>query len=271
MKKLSSGEKINVNFTLRRNLSRTMIMGQGKEIWVIRTHVPIIQETPTRFRANLTTLNNTGKVMDNVILEDVIPLELSVVEISPSDVQLYAKDMEDTLLQRITSSFGKNEKLEITYLLEPRKTFRIIEKQIQLKDGRNIGKLTKIIEPISTQNKFLVNIEFQNLTHTDLENVIIKDKLPTTLKLPKATIDAEITTIEKGYHLTWKFPKIMEGQSIEISYLTEGEEATYKEVPEIELEGYQSYEDRHISSDRYQGIIRESKGLMEFKKASRLT
>nr|MDO8082642.1 tetratricopeptide repeat protein [Candidatus Freyarchaeota archaeon] len=267
-KKLSPKEKINVNFTLRRNISRTVIIGQGKEIWAIRTHIPIIRETATRFKSHLTLLNKTEKVMGNVILEDVIPLEFSVVEISLGNVQPYAKDMEDTLLQQILSNFGKNDKFEITYLLEPRKTIRIIEKQLQLKDGRNIGKLTKIIEPINKQGKSLtlVNIEFKNTTHTDLENVKIKDRIPITLKLTKATINPEITTTEKMYYLSWKFGKIMEEQSIEISYLTEGEEAPYKEIPEIELEGYQSYESRHISTDRYQGIIRESKELMEFKK-----
>jgi tetratricopeptide (TPR) repeat protein len=266
LKKLSPKEKINVNFTLRRNVSRTVVMEQGKEIWVIRTHIPIIQETPTSFKSHLIIQNNTGKGIDSVILEDVIPLEFSVVEVSPGNVQLYANDIEDTLLQQILSNFGKNDKVEITYLLEPRKTIRIIEKQLQLKDGRNIGKLTKIIEPTSKQGKLLVNIEFQNTTHTDLENVKIKDIVPITLKLTKATVDPVVTASEKGYDLSWKFGKIMEGQSIEISYLIEGEEAPYKEIPEIEIEGYQIYEDRRISSDRYQGIIRESKGLTEFKK-----
>lgn len=266
--KLQPKEKINLNFTLRRNLSRTGIIAQGKEIWVIRTHVPIIQETSTRFTSHLTFLNKTEKKMNSVILEDVIPLEFSILEISPGNLQLYAKDIEDTLLQHILSSFGKNEKFENTYFFAPRKTIRIIEKQLQLKDGRNIGRLTKIIEPIIKQGKSLalVNIEFKNITHTDLKNVKIKDRIPLTLNLTKATINPEITKTEKMYYLSWNFGKVMEEQSIEITYLTEGKEASYKEIPEIELEEYKTYESRYISTDLYQGIIRESKELMEFKK-----
>jgi tetratricopeptide (TPR) repeat protein len=266
--KLQPKEKISVNFTLRRNISRTVIIAQGKEIWVIRTHVPIIQETSTRFTSHLTFLNKAEKKMNNVILEDVIPLEFSIVEIFPRNLQPYAQDIEDTLLQHILSNFGKNDKFETTYVLAPRKTIRIIEKQLQLKDGRNIGRLTKITEPINKQGEStaLVNIEFKNTTHTDLKNVKIKDRIPITLNLIKATINPEITKTEKMYYLSWKFGKIMNEQTIEISYLAEGKETPYKEIPEIELEEYQTHESRHISTDRYQGIIKESRELVEFKK-----
>lgn len=266
-KKLSPKEKIDVNFTLERNISRTLIIGQGKEIWAVRTYVPTIQETPTRFKSHLIFQNKTEKGMDYVIIEDIIPLEFSIIEIAANNVQPYAKEIEDTILQWKLSKFEKDNKLEITYLLERRKTVRIIEKQLQLKDGRNIGRLMKIIEPIDEQGKFLVSIEFQNTTHADLKEVKIKDRIPLNQKLVKATIDAEITTSEKMHYLLWQFGNIMEGRSIEISYLTEGEESPYTEAPEIEIKKYQSYEIRRISTEQYPSILKESEGTIEFKKS----
>lgn len=263
---LKPDEKIDITFTLNRNLSRTVLISQDREILVIRTHVPIIQETPIHFTSNLTLVNKTGKNMDNVILEDVIPLDYSIIGISPRNVQPYAKEIEDTLLYYELSKFGENDNFEIKYRLEPRKTIRIIEKQLQLKDGRNVGKLTKIIEPINKQGKTLVNIEFKNTTHTDLKNIKIKDRIPITLKLKKSNINPDTLTEGKDCCLSWSFGKVMENQSLEITYLVEGEVASYKEIPEIELEGYRAYESRHISTDHYQGIIRESKELIEFKK-----
>ncbi|MFB0559709.1 MAG: tetratricopeptide repeat protein [Candidatus Lokiarchaeia archaeon] len=267
LKKLSPKEKIDVNFTLERNISRTLIIGQGKEIWAVRTYVPTIQETPTRFKSHLVFQNKTEKGMDYVIVEDIIPLEFSILEIAANNVQPYAKEIEDTILQWKLSKFEKDNKLEITYLLERRKTVRIIEKQLQLKDGRNIGRLTKIIEPIDEQGKFLVSIEFQNTTHADLKEVKIKDMIPLNQKLVKATIDAEMKTSEKMHYLSWQFGNIMEGQSIEISYLTEGEESPYMEAPEIEIKKYQSYEIRRISTEQYSGILKESEATIEFKKS----
>lgn len=263
---LQPNEKVNINFTLKRNISRSIFIAQNREILLIRTHVPIIQETLARLTSHLTFINKTGKKMNNVILEDVIPLDFSVIEISPRNIQPYTKDIEDTLLYHTLSNFGENARFEIKYLLEPRKTIRIIEKQLQLKDGRNIGKLTKIIEPINKQGKTLVNIEFKNTTHTDLKNIKIKDTIPITLKMTRANINPDITTNGKECYLSWNFDKVTANQSIEITYLSEGEEASYKETPEIELEEYRTYESRHISTDHYQGIIKESKELIEFKK-----
>ncbi|MEM3526252.1 MAG: hypothetical protein QXV37_02455, partial [Candidatus Jordarchaeaceae archaeon] len=229
---LQPNEKFNVLLKLKRNISRTVIVRQGKDLLVIRTHVPIIKDTPTHFTSSLIFQNKSGKKMNNVIVEDIIPLDFSIVELSPRHVQPYANEIEDTLLQYKLSNFEENDKFEIKYLLEPRKTIKIIEKQLQLKDGRNIAKLTKIIKPTNIQGKTLVSIEFKNTTHTDLKNVKIKDRIPITLKLIKSTINPEITT-EKMYQLSWNFDKITANQTIEISYLTEGKESPYKEIPEI--------------------------------------
>lgn len=264
-KELKPGGRINVNFKLGRNVSRTLVIQQGKEIWVVRTHTPITRETPTLFRSSLTIRNTTGEKIDNIVLEDVIPLEYAIVSVSPEKLQPQAKEPEDTLVLWKLSGFEKDGRLEITYQLERRKTTRIIEKQLQLKDGRNIGRLTKIVEPLE-QGKFLVNIEFQNTTHADLENVKISDRIPATLKLIKATIEPEVTTNGEVNHLSWRFGSVAEGQSVEFSYIVEGEEARFREPPEIELEGYRSYDVRHVSTDTYQGIIQESQELREFKK-----
>ncbi len=266
LKKFPPKEKININFILGRNISRTLIIGQGKEILVIRTYAPIIKETPTRYKSHFTLLNNTGKSMEGVILEDIIPLEFSIIEISAKDVKPYAKEFGDTVLQWKLSKFEKGNKFEVTYLLEPRKTVRIIEKQLQLKDGRNIGRLIKIIEPLEKQGKFLVNIDFQNSTHTDFEDVKIRDPIPLTQKLVGASIEPKVTTNEKTRCLSWHFGKIMAEQSTEISYMTEGEETPYSEPPAIELKRYQSHEVRKISTEKYQGILRESEMLTKFKK-----
>ncbi|MGQ9722637.1 MAG: hypothetical protein ACUVXA_15100 [Candidatus Jordarchaeum sp.] len=251
LKKLSPKEKIYFNFTLKRNISRTVIISQGKEILIVRTYFPIIPETTKRYKSNLIFFNSTGKRMENVILEDVIPLEFSVVEFSAKNLHPYAREGEDTILKWVTSKFEKDDKWEITYILEPRKITRIIEKQLQLKDGRNIGRLTKIIEPQDEKGQFIVNIEFQNTTHSDLEDVKIEDKIFPSQKLAGATIEPEISTKENMSHIIWNFTKILENQSIEIYYLIEGKKELYKEIPEIEIKDYKSYGVRRVSTEQY--------------------
>jgi hypothetical protein len=203
-------------------------------------------------------------------------------EIAPEDLEpdkdhkIYIDlfNLENELLPeaKITVNYAllaKNPKPEVAYntpitinvnSANPGKTFIIspIETPIiKVKYVKRKLKTLKSIKPGMTEGEFSINVRIQNKGSVELENILVKDKIPTGFDLagftpPEGAIH-EIIKIGEESELQVKIPELKGNESIIINYNCSGSGDYPRYEPQVIVQGREGTESK---SESLEDILR---------------
>ena len=145
-------EKIEINYDLRRRVSRTIIFLVEGELKIIKTHANLSTiELQGFYDAKLPFTNSFGKVLNGVVVEDIIPLYYLHFVKAPTNV-LPAETSRSKQGELVKWNVGKMEAGTINYQYRLVELFRLEELKVDLtnirkeaKDSIDKGDLTEAL------------------------------------------------------------------------------------------------------------------------------
>ena len=146
-------EKIEINYDLRRRVSRTIIFLVEGELKIIKTHANLsAMELQGLYDAKLPFTNSFGKVLNGVVVEDIIPLYYLHFVKQPTDV-LPAERSSSKQGELVKWNVGSMPTETIDYHYRLIELFRLEELKVDLnnirkeaKDNIDNGDLTQALE-----------------------------------------------------------------------------------------------------------------------------
>ncbi|MBS7247607.1 MAG: hypothetical protein QXN15_02245 [Candidatus Jordarchaeales archaeon] len=258
--RLTEGEK--ACFTLRatREVARTVVFRRGGLIDAVRTYLPVKREGG-EFAVSSEVYGVAGGV-DEVFLEDEIPLELSIIEVFPKEGDLRLIEREDTLVRWKLKSLKEGESVKVGYRLERRPRALLFEKELRLKDGRILAKAIKTVKPLD-EGKYIVQVSVKNLSRSTLSNIELVDIVP-----KGHIVNAEGCETAKSNEetrLTWKVPLLKEDETFKDAYWATGDHLDHNQPLYIKLEGYETVKVENAGITRYKGALKGEKEVYEKK------
>jgi len=129
-----------------------------------------------------------------------------------------------------------------------------IEPEIKVKYIKRKLKTLKSIKPGVSEGEFSISIRLQNKGNVELENIIVKDKIPKGFDLNNISIsDYNIVKIGEDSELHVKIAELKGNESLNLNYSCTGNGDYPRYEPEILVQGRESAELAHspkIQSDK---------------------
>ncbi|MBD3226910.1 MAG: hypothetical protein GF329_01880 [Candidatus Lokiarchaeota archaeon] len=109
--------------------------------------------------------------------------------------------------------------------------------EIGVKYVRRRIRALKQVQPLGEEGHYKIPVIFQNKGEVELENVVLKDIIPSNFELMNwepEDIKPEIKEVEGGTSLIWRFAKVEANERLNLSYTIKG--SGEYEAPELEYE-----------------------------------
>ncbi|MHA2243586.1 MAG: hypothetical protein ACXADY_01325 [Candidatus Hodarchaeales archaeon] len=199
--RIEPGEKISVEFVLRKRVERSIILRKENKVSVINSFHSIEQN----MEANLDFVNTSGMVFHEILIEDIIPPELVV---NQSDTPKKIKPVtipthDSTLFRWIFSTLTPGDNFSVDYQFREKPLTRHYKDEIEFDVG--IVKIEKISQPVvdSTQCEYLW---FYSLENPISDDITITDRIPldfSLLLVDPAHLNPSIENEKTHKRLTW--------------------------------------------------------------------
>lgn len=171
--KISPGRKVGVEYVLRKRVERSIILRKENHVSVINSYHSIQKD----LQASLEFVNTTGKLLQDILVEDIIPPELVINEaVSSQGIKPVSLPTHDsTLFRWIFSKLAPGDSFSVTYSFRERPITRWYTEEIESKQGTVI--VEKISQPLidSRQPEYIWMYAIQNPTSDELH---INDRIP---------------------------------------------------------------------------------------------
>ncbi|MFX0123618.1 MAG: hypothetical protein ACFFAE_08240 [Candidatus Hodarchaeota archaeon] len=176
--KIEPGEKISVEYILRKRVERSIILRKENKVSVVNLYHSVQQQ----MQANLDFVNTSGKVFHEILVEDVIPPELIVNQtktnkkIKPMTIPTH----DSTLYRWIFSSLPPGDNFSVYYEFREKPLTRHYKDEIECADG--LVRIEKISEPVidSTQYEYLWLFSVEKPIP---DNITLIDRIPSDYNL----------------------------------------------------------------------------------------
>ena len=192
------------------------------------------------------------------------------LQIEPNDENPDVKHQIIVELFNLSNEFKKDAKLNFSYPLKARNprpptetlyktpvTIEInsplegnlyvktpdIEPEIKVKYVKRKLKTLKSIKPGISEGEFSISVRLQNKGSVELENIIVKDKIPKSFDITNISIkDYEIVKIGEESELQIKIEELKANDSLSLNYICTGQGEYPRYEPEILVLGRESPE-----------------------------
>jgi len=199
------------------------------------------------------------------------------LQIEPNDENPDVKHQIVVELFNLSNEFKANAKLNFSYPLKARNprpptemlyktpiTIEInsplegnlyvktpdIEPEIKVKYVKRKLKTLKSIKPGASEGEFSISVRLQNKGSVELENIIVKDKIPKSFEITNISVnDYEIVKIGEESELHVKIEELKANDSLSLNYSCTGQGEYPRYEPEILVLGRESPESAQ-SSDK---------------------
>ena len=163
--RIEPGEKISVEYILRKRVERSIILRKENKVSVVNLYHSIKQE----MQANLNFVNTSGKVFHEILIEDVIPPELIVnqTEANKKIKPVTIPTHDSTLYRWMFSTLPPGDNFSVFYKFHEKPLTRHYKDEIECDIG--VVKIEKISQPV------LDSSQYEYLWFYSLENLISKD------------------------------------------------------------------------------------------------
>ena len=141
-----------------------------------------------------------------------------------------------------------------------------VEPEIKVRYVKRKLKTLKSIKPGISEGEFSISIRLQNKGNVELENIIVKDKIPKGFDLTNISInDYKIVKIGEESELHVKIAELKGNESLNLNYSCTGQGEYPRYEPEILVQGRESSELAHssdIRSDKTEKTVGGSVSVM---------
>ncbi|UCG02063.1 MAG: hypothetical protein JSW11_21025 [Candidatus Heimdallarchaeota archaeon] len=229
--RIEPGEKISVEYILRKRVERSIVLRKENKVSVVNLFHSVQQQ----MQANLDFVNTSGKVFYEILIEDVIPPELIVNEtktnkkIKPVTIPTH----DSTLYRWIFSSLPPGDNFSVLYEFREKPLTRHYKDEIDCTDG--LVRIEKISQPIVDSNQY----EYMWLFFVEKpipDNITIIDRIPSDFKLllvDPPHLNPSIKKEKTHQELTWRLSP--EEVPTAIILRISGEESFTPLAPSIEF------------------------------------
>lgn len=179
---IDPGEKVSIEYILRKRVERSIILRRENRVVAINLYHSIEQD----LRAHMDFVNTSGKVFREILIEDVIPPELAVNKtetkhkIKPVTIPTH----DSTLFRWMFSSIPPGDSFAVDYEFREKPLTRHYKNEIECKEG--YVNIEKISQPIvdSAQSEY---IWFYWIENQSSDEITITDRIPANFDL--VTVD----------------------------------------------------------------------------------
>ena len=200
--RIEPGEKISVEYILRKRVERSIVLRKENKVSVINSFHSIEQD----LEANLDFVNTSGMVFHEILIEDVIPPELVVNKSdTPKKIKPVTIPTHDSTLYRwIFSTLTPGDNFSVNYQFREKPLTRHYKDEIEFDVG--VVKIEKISQPVvdSTQCEYMW---FYSLENPISDDITITDRIPLDFNLllvDPAHLNPSIENEKTHKRLTWK-------------------------------------------------------------------
>ncbi len=176
--KINPGERASVEYILRKRVERSIILRKENRVVAINLYHSIEQD----LRAHLDFVNTSGKVFQEVLIEDIIPPELAVnnadteYDFKPATIPTH----DSTLFRWVFRSLPPGGTFTVDYEFREKPLTRHYKDEIEHEEG--LIKIEKISQPVvdSAQYEYLW---FYIIDNTSSDVMTLTDRIPTNFEL----------------------------------------------------------------------------------------
>ncbi|WP_455463877.1 hypothetical protein [Candidatus Hodarchaeum mangrovi] len=171
--KIDPGSKLAVEYVLRKRVERSILLRRETQVSVITTYHSIKQD----LQANLDFVNTTGKIYNEILIEDVIPPELIVTDFKSSqNLKPYTIPTHDSTLFRWTfNTFNPGDNFQILYKFREKPITRHYIEEIITNTG--LIKIEKISQPLHDSITYDY-IWYYSIKNSSDNKFILTDRIP---------------------------------------------------------------------------------------------
>ncbi len=182
---IEPGEKIAVEYILRKRVERSIILRKENKVSVISSFHSVKQD----LEARIDFVNTTGMVLREILIEDVIPPELIVKQSEPSFKikPINLPTPESTLYRWIFSSLNPGDNFSVFYRFHERPLTRHYKDEVECVAG--VIKIEKISQPI-VDSKDYEYLWYYSISNPITEKITLTDRIPS---------DFNITMVDPTY------------------------------------------------------------------------
>ncbi|MHA1669490.1 MAG: hypothetical protein ACTSV5_02810 [Promethearchaeota archaeon] len=191
-------------------------------------------------------------------------------EMHPDDQSPDTMHTMNIELFNLANEFNSNKKLELSYPLKARNPrpptetrymtpikieinspvegiaftkMTIVEPEIKIKYVKRKLKTLKSIKPGISEGEFSISVRIQNKGNVELENLVIKEKIPQGFELVEINLTSyDLVNTEDGSRLQIKLDELKGNDSIAINYSCSGQGEYPRYEPEVIVMGRESSE-----------------------------
>ncbi len=251
--RVMKGDKVKFRVNAARRTARTIVIRRGRILDVIKLYLPV-NRSDDGFIVSSEVYGVAGG-MDELLIEDEIPLEFSIVKLFPEEGDVKLVERESTLVRRRLGGVKEGEKVIVGCLLERRRRAMLFEREVRLIDGRPLLKAIKTVEPIE-EGKYVVQVSVKNVSRGALNNVELTDVIPEGHVVNLEACEATYSK-EKGV-LTWRIPSLGEGEIFEDAYWATGNHLQHRALY-VKIKGYEAVKVEASNITRYRGTLEGGK------------
>jgi len=176
--RIEPGEKISVEYILRKRVERSIILRKENKVSVINIYQSIQQD----LQAKLDFVNTSGKVFHEILVEDVIPPEL-IVNNSNSNKKIKPVTIpthDSTLYRWIFSTLLPGDNFSVFYEFREKPLTRHYIDEYECDTG--FAKIEKISQP-AVDTKQCEYLWFYSLENSTSDDITMIDRIPSDYNL----------------------------------------------------------------------------------------
>ncbi len=258
--RMDPGSKLSVEYILRKRVERSIIIRKENQVSVVH----LFQSINNELKTTINFVNTTGKMFQEVLIEDVIPPELiiksseSPLKIKPVTIPTY----DSTLYRWIFTSLPPGEEFSVEYEFQEKPLTRYYIDEIEFEN--DIIKIEKISQPSLESNQYEY-IWMYIINNPSSKEITLIDRVPSEYELVSVDpiyLNPSLQQIKMQNLLSWHLS--LEEKSTIIIIRIRGEESFTPLAPSIEIsqvEGNLQLIDRDILSEQKLIDIRKIKGI----------
>lgn len=237
--------------------------------------INILDEIPQDFVPPL--INQVKVTLGNIEISSRTDFTKKL-ELAPSDQSPDSKHQIIVKLFNLSNEFIQNAKLIVSYPLKarnPRPSIEVlyktpvkieinspvegnlftkspdIEPEIKVKYVKRKLKTLKSIKPGMSEGEFSISVRIQNKGNVELENIIVKDKIPKGFDLTNINIDEyNVVKIGEESELQIKIAELKGNDSLSLNYSCSGQGECPRYEPEIIVQGREISESTQSSDNQ---------------------
>ena len=246
--RIDPGERISVEYILRKRVERSIILRKENKVSVINLYQSVKQE----LIANLDFVNTSGKVFHEILIEDVIPPELIVNQIDTNKKikPVTIPTHDSTLYRWIFSILPPGDNFSVFYKFREKPLTRHYKDEIEFDTG--VISIEKISQPVldSVQSEYLCLYTITNPTSNE---ILLNDRIPSDYSIILVDPTHLNPSIKKEKHhqlLSWE---LSPDEVLSMIILRiRGSESFTPLAPFIELKSGEKYQlvERSSSSEK---------------------